>query len=247
MESFSSPQSNLDSSINLVTWCRSWEGRRLVLRAVALGLSGVSWVLLLPIGSNRLAYIQGPGPPRRLPGLLDGLQAVPLPGPETCHSCISATFVLLSMTLFTLECETLQPSGHWPLITYTLRFYLGWLAGMLLGATAGTCLTNHLQSQTCHCWGQGRTLSQNLEEQQPSSKDDSQDWGQEILLGHTSDVSLSKVSSSSSSSSANISAAAPKSSSSLNFQAIRTNSPSVRSSVIRISSTWPDLSTRRMT
>ncbi|XP_038623304.1 uncharacterized protein LOC119946015 isoform X3 [Tachyglossus aculeatus] len=162
-------------------------------------------------------------------------------------SCISATFVLLSMTLFTLECETLQPSGHWPLITYTLRFYLGWLAGMLLGATAGTCLTNHLQSQTCHCWGQGRTLSQNLEEQQPSSKDDSQDWGQEILLGHTSDVSLSKVSSSSSSSSANISAAAPKSSSSLNFQAIRTNSPSVRSSVIRISSTWPDLSTRRMT
>ncbi|XP_028922662.1 uncharacterized protein LOC114812293 isoform X1 [Ornithorhynchus anatinus] len=217
--------------------------------------------------------------PQRLPGLLDGLQAVPLPGPKTSHSpglhpspppapsvnrhlglgfmflglvltsilvpclglsfrrifhrlthcdlvlgiisCISAAFVLLSMTLFTLECETLHPDGRWPLIDYTLRYYLGWLAGMLLGAAAGTCLTNHLQSQTCHCWGQERSSSQSLEEHQPSSKDDSQDWGKEILLGPVSDPSLSKVSSSSSTSSANLNTAVAKSSISLDLQASR--------------------------
>ncbi|XP_028922663.1 uncharacterized protein LOC114812293 isoform X2 [Ornithorhynchus anatinus] len=268
MESFSSAQDNLDSSIGLLSWCRSWEGRRLLLRAVALCLSGVSWVLLLPIGPNRLAYIQGPGSgdpsgylgywmdcrqfpcldPKRVTvnrhlglgfmflGLVLTSILVPCLGlsfrrifHRLTHcdlvlgiiSCISAAFVLLSMTLFTLECETLHPDGRWPLIDYTLRYYLGWLAGMLLGAAAGTCLTNHLQSQTCHCWGQERSSSQSLEEHQPSSKDDSQDWGKEILLGPVSDPSLSKVSSSSSTSSANLNTAVAKSSISLDLQASR--------------------------
>ncbi|XP_028922665.1 uncharacterized protein LOC114812293 isoform X4 [Ornithorhynchus anatinus] len=219
MESFSSAQDNLDSSIGLLSWCRSWEGRRLLLRAVALCLSGVSWVLLLPIGPNRLAYIQGPGSgdPSGYLGYWMDCRQFPCLDPKR----VTAAFVLLSMTLFTLECETLHPDGRWPLIDYTLRYYLGWLAGMLLGAAAGTCLTNHLQSQTCHCWGQERSSSQSLEEHQPSSKDDSQDWGKEILLGPVSDPSLSKVSSSSSTSSANLNTAVAKSSISLDLQASR--------------------------